>query len=82
MSVKTFFQNLFKKEPEVKKEPEETKSYTGNNLKLFWCHHCGHGFTVESKDVFPTSVRLLYKDQFVTGKGVMCPKCKQNSIFG
>lgn len=49
---------------------------------LFTCHHCSHRFEVTNKMIFPTSVRLLYKEQYVTGKGVMCPQCKQNSIFG
>jgi|WetSurMetagenome_2_1015567.scaffolds.fasta_scaffold942475_2 hypothetical protein len=49
---------------------------------LFSCHYCQHQFEVTPKMIFPTSVRILYKDQFTQGKGVLCPNCKKTCIFG
>ena len=81
------FKNLFRKqkvailktgEAFIPVQFEEVKP----NDDLFTCHYCQHQFEFQSKDIFPTSVRLLYKDQFVTGKGIKCPKCLKDSIFG
>ena len=83
--MKDFFKRFFfKEEPQIQPDPDSyrEKQPVRVNDNLFTCHHCQHQFKVQTKDIFPTSVRLLYKDQFVTGKGVMCPMCKQNSIFG
>ena len=80
MNIIESISNLF-----TKKQPEEIKTVQileSLQPDLFTCHNCQHQFEVTDKMIFPTSVRLLYKDQFVIGKGVMCPKCKQNSIFG
>ena len=71
--------NIFKK-----KEPVKTLDSFAVEPKedLFSCYHCHHYFKVTDSMIFPTSVRLLYKDQYVQGKGVTCPKCQKDSIFG
>jgi hypothetical protein len=48
----------------------------------FVCHYCEKEFTLLSQNIFPTSVRLLYKDSYVTGKGVLCPHCGKTCITG
>jgi hypothetical protein len=68
--------DFFKKKTEVSKLQFQVQP------DLFTCHYCSHQFEVTDKMIFPTSVRLLYKDQFVTGKGVTCPKCHKDCIFG
>jgi transposase-like protein len=75
--------NIFKKKNVT--IPEEIKVVTkeeNENSDQFICHNCGYQFTVKAKDIFPTSVKLLYKDVSIIGKGVLCPKCKKTSIFG
>lgn len=50
---------------------------------LFTCHYCGYHFEVNpAKDIFPVSVPILYKNQYVQGKGVKCPECLKDCIFG
>jgi hypothetical protein len=61
-------------QPEVKQEIKQ------NNL--FQCHYCHNEFEVTSKMVFPVSVPMLYKDSFVQGKGIQCPNCLKNCIYG
>jgi hypothetical protein len=68
--------NLFRK-----KTTEAVKEKTPEVFN-FYCHHCNKGFNVTDLMIFPTSVRLLYKDQYVQGKGVTCPHCHKDSIFG
>lgn len=48
----------------------------------FVCHYCNKEFTLLAKNIFPTSVRVLYQDNYVTGKGVLCPHCGQTCITG
>jgi hypothetical protein len=48
----------------------------------FICHYCRKSFTLLSKNIFTTSVRLLYQDNYVTGKGVLCPYCLKACITG
>lgn len=80
IAVLTQFKNLFRKQKVAVLKTGET--FIPVNENIFTCHHCGNRFEFQSKDIFPTSVRLLYKDQFVTGKGIKCPKCLKDSIFG
>lgn len=61
--------NLEQQQPEVKRD-------------MFTCHYCQHEFEVKDKDIFPANVSVLYKDVYVQGKGVMCPKCFKTCIFG
>jgi len=50
---------------------------------LFYCHYCYKGFEVnESKDVFPMSVKALYKDYYFQGIGIKCPYCFKDCIYG
>jgi hypothetical protein len=85
MSIIETIKNFFTSSPDT---PEEViidyakqESITQDNN--FQCHYCHISFVVNpSKDIFPTSVRLLYKDQYITGKGVLCPHCKKTCIFG
>jgi hypothetical protein len=48
----------------------------------FACHYCHKEFMLQSKNIFPVSVRLLYKDSYVTGKGTICPYCQQVNVTG
>jgi len=90
MKIKELFQKFFyKKEDQYLPEVKKITDYSAINIpkaqvneNIFTCHYCGNRFEFQSKDIFPTSVRLLYKDQFVTGKGIKCPKCLKDSIFG
>lgn len=72
--------NIFKKIFKTKKEVDIVDKKQCEDL--FTCHYCKHQFETTPKMIFPTSVRLLYKDQYVSGKGVMCPKCNEVCIFG
>lgn len=68
--------DFFKKQ-EVKTEVKQI------NDNLFSCHYCQHQFEVNpAKDVFPTSVRALYKDFYFQAKGVNCPNCFNTCIYG
>jgi len=48
----------------------------------FICHYCSKEFILLTKNIFPTSVRVLYKDCYTTGKGILCPHCGQTCITG
>jgi hypothetical protein len=48
----------------------------------FMCHYCHKAFTLLSKNIFPVSVPMLYKESYVQGKGVLCPHCGQTCITG
>lgn len=49
----------------------------------FCCHYCHQVFDVNpSTDVFPMSVKALYKEHFFQGVGVKCPHCQKDCIYG
>jgi DNA-directed RNA polymerase subunit RPC12/RpoP len=48
----------------------------------FVCHYCNLEFALLAKNIFPVSVRVLYQDNYVIGKGVLCPHCGQTCITG
>ena len=83
MNILKSIQNLFTKEvKETEKQPVLIQPVILPEPELFTCHHCHYQFEVQSKDIFPVSVPVLYENNYVQGKGVLCPECKQNSIFG
>jgi hypothetical protein len=78
--------NWLKKE-KVKVETEvkvlEKQVITDTKIgEQFFCHYCHKGFTLLTKDIFPVSVPMLYKESYVQGKGVLCPHCGQTCITG
>jgi hypothetical protein len=68
---------FWKTEPQIQYEVKEIKQDN-----LFSCHYCHNEFEVTAKMVFPVSVPMLYKDSFVQGKGIQCPKCLKTCIYG
>lgn len=47
-----------------------------------YCHVCKTGFNIDEKKVFPIQVQLMYKNEYITGKGYECPNCKNKIIVG
>jgi hypothetical protein len=72
--------DFFKKHKPITTGIELQKSEVKRDM--FTCHYCQHQFEVNAKDIFPANVPVLYKDVYVQGKGVMCPKCFKTCIFG
>lgn len=70
----------------TKSKPEKTEEIKQSDPVLenpFYCHYCHKVFNVNpEKDVFPLSVKALYKDYFFQGIGVKCPHCQKDCIYG
>jgi hypothetical protein len=59
--------------------PEEAKPEEAK-IDLFTCHYCNYRF--EAKNIFSMPVKSTDGAYFFQGKGVQCPKCLKNSIYG
>jgi hypothetical protein len=64
--------NLFKK----KKQVDQTETFTNS------CHICKQRFNIDEKKIFPIQVQLMYKNEYITGKGYECPNCKNKIKIG
>ena len=47
-----------------------------------FCPSCKKGINIDESKIFPIQVQLLYKSEFVMGKGYKCPNCGNNLIVG
>jgi hypothetical protein len=48
----------------------------------FSCHYCFKKFDIKENKIFPIQVKLLYKEEYITGKGYVCPHCKKECVIG
>jgi hypothetical protein len=72
-------------ESRLSEDARETANQAITDTQLganFVCHYCHKGFLLLSQNIFPVSVRMLYKESYVQGKGVLCPHCGQTCITG
>jgi transposase-like protein len=82
MGLIDYIKDLFGSSEPFVEEAEVIKTSPDVKMdNLFTCHHCGYTFEVYSKNIFPTSQRVLIEQYFVQGKGVTCPVCLKDSIF-